>query len=300
MTPKLELAKQRDFGELISDTFVFVKENFKPLVKAFFTFSGLFLIGGITTTIMHYMHTANLVKGFDVPYDRGDYQPFSALDVLGWEYALAMIFMLLNYTMIIVTTVCYITLYKEKNKVAPNNAELWGYIKHFYPRVLLSSIPIILLLIVGFIFCVIPFFYLYPIMALIYPIMIIENTSFGYAFNRSFSMIKDNWWVTFGAFFVMGIIISFASGVVNLPATILNVGTSLLSPTSGKGISITGGVLAGVLGNISMIFQMLSGITVALSYYSLNEHHEGTGLLSRINQLGNNQPGDASQPAEEY
>ena len=43
MIQKVEFRKVRDFGEVISDTFLFMKQNFKPLFKAFFYLCGFFL-----------------------------------------------------------------------------------------------------------------------------------------------------------------------------------------------------------------------------------------------------------------
>ena len=42
MPSKIELLKVRDFGEIITDSFGFVRQNFKQLVKCFFVFSGFF------------------------------------------------------------------------------------------------------------------------------------------------------------------------------------------------------------------------------------------------------------------
>lgn len=44
MPAKIELLKTRDFGEVITDTFVFIRENFKPLIKCFVIFCGFFVV----------------------------------------------------------------------------------------------------------------------------------------------------------------------------------------------------------------------------------------------------------------
>jgi hypothetical protein len=53
MQPKIELAKTRDFGEIINDTFLFMRQNFKPLLKYFFTFCGIFLAAGTVCSTLY-------------------------------------------------------------------------------------------------------------------------------------------------------------------------------------------------------------------------------------------------------
>jgi hypothetical protein len=55
--------------------------------------------------------------------------------------------------------------------------------------------------------------YLSPILALILPIMVMENTSFGYAFNRSFVLIKENWWANIWRHVVTWIIFSVCRAI---------------------------------------------------------------------------------------
>ena len=46
----MELRKLRDFGENINDTFQFIRQEFKPLLKSFFAIAGvLILVTGIVS-----------------------------------------------------------------------------------------------------------------------------------------------------------------------------------------------------------------------------------------------------------
>jgi hypothetical protein len=45
MIGNIEFKKRRDFGQVINDTFTFMRQNFKPLIKTYFTFCGLFVSG---------------------------------------------------------------------------------------------------------------------------------------------------------------------------------------------------------------------------------------------------------------
>ncbi|HVW94615.1 MAG TPA: hypothetical protein VHA56_01435 [Mucilaginibacter sp.] len=302
MTPRIELLKTRDFGEIISDTFLFIRQNLKPLVSCFFIFCGFFLIAATVTSILQQIKVLSLFNGgFDTA---GPTRPLIGSSRFfanfGIEYFLSILFLWLNYITITATVYSYISLYREKGNVAPTVAEVWGYIKYFFLRLFGSSFVLGLLLIAATILCIIPGVYLYPIIALMFPVMVFENASLGYAFNKSFKLIKDNWWVTFGCLFVMGLIVYFAVSIFVVPLTLLNVGSMFIHRSNGMHLSVTLTVLTVVVQHLCQIFYIMPLVTVSLCYFNLSERTDGTGLLNRISQLGNNVEGDNAAPTEEY
>ncbi len=292
--PNIELAKVRDFSAIINDSFMFLRQNFKPLLRSFFTFCGFFIVASIIANIAHQlkMHEFMLENGLPaIPSTRIS----NYFQTWGIEAALSVLFMLLSYTAIAVTVLSYITIYKEKGNVAPTNEEIWGYFKYYYLKIIGCAILNAIIVFIGAVFCFIPGIWLYPIMALTLPIMIIENTTYGYAFNQSFRLIKDNWWITFGAIFIMGIIVGISGAIVTIPAALWSQFSILLHWPGGKIAT----VLSSILSHVALVFYILPVITIALCYFSLNEQREGTGLMARINQIGENK-NDESLPAEEY
>lgn len=292
--PNIELAKVRDFSAIINDSFLFLKQNFKPLLRSFFTFCGFFIAAAVITGIFQQLKmrdflTENGMSEMPSGNIYGYYQTW------GIQAALSILFTLLCYTAIPVTVLSYMALYKEKGNVPPTNEEMWGYFKYYYLKILLYSIISGIIVVIGAIFCIIPGIWLYPIMALILPIIIIENTSYGYALNQSFRLIKDNWWVTFGALFVMGLIVGITGGVISLPVAILN----MLSLIQHWPVGKIAAVLTAVISPLVMTLYILYFITLGLCYFSLNEQKEGTGLMARINQIGQDKSND-NLPAEEY
>jgi hypothetical protein len=130
--------------------------------------------------------------------------------------------------------------------------------------------------------------------------MVIENTSFGYAFSQSFKLIKDNWWSTFGALVVVYIIIYVASLVVVIPSALLNAGSLFMRLTKGgPPVTLPVAILSTILQQVSHIFQIIMVVAIALCYFNLTESKEGTGLIERMNQFGTSNP-DANITPEEY
>lgn len=298
---KIELLKARDFSEIINDTFLFIRQNFKPLINCFFTFCGFFIIASIATLFMQQLRVEeamNSVNSFD--HDAiTSFSYASRLKFLGWDYILVLLFSLLNSVMISTTVYSYMALYKEKSGVIPTTHEVWGYIRYYFLRILGATVVMAILLILGFVFCLVPGIYLFPIFGLVAPLMIFENTSFGYAFNQSFRLIKNYWWTTFGAIFVIVIIVYFCSAFVMVPVTLVRLSGLFLHPQNGLHTSAGITLLTTILQALCTVFHILANVTVALCYFNLTEVKEGTGLLDRMQNFGNpDAPGD--QPAEEY
>ena len=300
MASRIEFLKIRDFGEIITDTFGFIRENFKPLIKCFFIFCGFFLVAAALFTALQQVKTVNAVN--DLKTDAPNLvfgQRNNPFALFGIEYLMIIICYLLTYVATHLTVISYICLYKEKGNIPPEPIEVWGYFKHFFFKFLGSGILMFLMLCVAMLFCFVPFFYLYPIFSIVFPIMIIENTSFGYAFNKSFKLAHKNYWTTFGAVFIMWVIVYVAAMVILLPIGALNVGSMFMHFGKGTPMSLTLAVVGGVLEQIVRVVYILPIITACLCYFSLSEEVEGTGLMGRINELGNTAP-ENNLPEEEY
>ena len=286
MDSKIELAKPRDFGETITDTFGFVKQNFKPLLKYFFIFCGFFLVATFAIMVLTEVKALSFASYTTSTDSFDEAGNLSRMFSLLSGYLLLFVFIILNYVAINVTVLCFMTLYKQKQNTIPTTEEMWGYFKFYYLRVLGSSVLLYILMILGFAFCLIPGIYLSPIFALIPPIMVMENTSFGYAFNQSFRLIKDNWWVTFGTIVVIYIILYVVNLFVSIPAIILGVGNVFLNLKNSRALSLPVAIIISLLRTVEYLFQMLVVVAVGLCYFNLHESKEGTGLMERINQFG--------------
>ncbi len=294
--PKIELAKARDLGEIVSDSFTFIKQNFKPLFTTVITFCGLFIIATATTYALQQVKVLDMQKHIF----ENNYQTFDTVsDRFGVEFFLSILFMMLSYTLMITTVISYMALYKQKGNAAPTNEEVWGYIKYYFFRVLTAAILLTVLLVVATLACVIPGIYVYPIFGLVFPIMIFENASFGYSFSRSFNLIKNNWWATFGTLFVMTIIVSFASLIFAFPSFIITIVNALTHGKNTASTSVPLAIIVGLVQQMAQLLYVLPLVALGFCYCNLNEIKESSGLMDRINQFGSNSP-DSHLPAEEY
>jgi hypothetical protein len=296
MEPKIELAKLRDFGEIISDTFQFIRQNFKDLLKNFFIFCGFFLIALAASSFLQQIKMMRVFNEASI----GAPRTFSSSMPDFWiTYSVSMLLPLVSICAINVTVLSYMALYKQKGNIAPTTEEVWGYFKYYYFKILVGSLIVAVLLIPAFLLCLIPGVYLFPILGLIFPIMIMENTSFGYAFNRSFQLIKENWWATAGAVLVIWIITYVMIAAVTIPASAVNMASVLLKSQKVPQLSIGTVLFSAILGSVAQVLIIIPTIGVSLCYFNLAEHKEGTSILDRINKFGAQGQQD-NLPSEEY
>jgi len=281
MKEKVELQKAREFGDILSDTFLFIRQNFGPLMRAYITICGFFLVAGTAVEIVARLR---------------DIEDETAGTPLNASYWITLLFSVINGTVVLLTTLSYISLYRDKGKQAPSVAEVWGYFRYFFFRVFFTNILTTLLVILGFILCIIPGIYFAPIMGLVAPIMIMENASLSYSFNHSFKLIKENWWFVFGTLLIIIIIYFAANALVILPALIITGGAQWIS---GMKFNSTEIIARAISTNLCHIFYIVPCIAVTLIYFSLSDQKHGTSLINRIQMLGK-RPMGGDNSTEQY
>lgn len=295
--PNIELAKPRDFGEIIGDTFGFIRQNFKNLVKNYFIFCGFFIVAGILATTMSQYRIMNLQSEIV----RQGPTTFSGISDMWGSIVALLIFSLLGYCANIAIVTCFVSLYKHNGSVPPTTEELWSYFKQCFLRTAVAVLVTGVLFVFGFALCLIPGIWLFPIMGLIVPIMIIENSGFGYAFNRAFSLINNNWWVTAGAVFVLWLVAYIMMAIVSVPTQAVNIFREIIKPGQQAipQLSLLTIILSAVLQQFLQILLMIPTIGFCLCYFNLSETKEGTSLLNRINKFGESNH-QTNLPTEEY
>ena len=157
----------------------------------------------------------------------------------------------------------------------------------------------VLLLSFAYALCLIPGVWLFPIFGLIYPIMIMENTGFGFAFSRSFQLIKDNWWITAGSLFVIWLIAYIMSMVFTIPASAANLASAFITPGKMQNLSLGSIIFSAIMQQLAQLMFIIPTIGICLLYYNLVETKEGNNLMDRISKFGEHNP-QTGLPNEEY
>ncbi|MEQ9440747.1 MAG: hypothetical protein RIG62_16980 [Cyclobacteriaceae bacterium] len=281
---KIDLYKKRDFGEKINATFAFLRQNFQPLGRCLLFIAGpLLLITGIISgmlpvVVQNEMEVFNLVGG-------GAINGFLSL-IAG--------------VLVVAVVHVYLDQYVKQADVRPIEvAEVWEGVKKIFFPFLLTSIVIGIVIVLGFMFLVIPGFILMAALSLIYIIMTRERLSFGDAFSRCFKLVGGNYLSTLLLIFVIVILQLMLGTIIGLPA-ILIIGFDAFFSASGEALLKEQSLFYQLLYIIAQIIntvcsQFLTSIpllALAFQYGNLIEKKESTGLMQDIQALG-----DASRPS---
>ena len=285
MQERIELNRVRSFGEIIEDSIQFFKQTWKPLLRSYFSICGFFWAASLIISVFNVSATLQHQL-------RGE-------SIFSLTYFLSLAFEFLNFLMVTLTVICFMSLYKEKGNEPPSVQEVWGFVKYFFFRVCGSYIALSALIMVGFVFCVIPGIYFAVVFSLTLPVIIMENTTLYYAFNRSFQIIKDKWWFTLGIAVVTDIIIWAAMLSVVVPVVIVSYITTFLSTTNIMDVYSYAFV---IVSHTAQFLYLLPVIAITLTYLSFTEVKDDGALLQRIMNLGkHDDDSNAEQPlTEEY
>jgi hypothetical protein len=290
MKYNIELRRIRDFGEIINDTFSFLKQNFKPLFLSLFAICGFFVLVGTVATAFAQIAIHD-GSGATAPYR---YDSDFNVNI---SAAVSSLITVMGQFFIYLSTLCFVAVYLEKKGEKITAQDVWGYFKYYFWRSFGSGFLLVLLAVVGFIFCIIPGIYLMNVFYLVMPIMVMENATFGYSFNKSFKLVKDHWWTLFGLIIVCSIIVSVCSSIATVPLTLVS---GLRVFVQFKYISWPIIIFLSMLQNILMLTYTIPTIAVALCYFSLQERKDGTGIMERIESFGSHTDKPDDLPAEQY
>lgn len=284
MQPKIELKQIRNTSEIVDDSITFIKQNWKPLFKAYFVICGFFVIAGMAVSVVSQVQMFQNLKEGESAFTMA--------------FFVAQAFEFVSLMMVTLTTLSYVAVYRDKGNEAPMVEEVWGYVRYYFFRMLGGAIVLALLLTIGMLFCLIPGFYLFPVFALVMPVMVLENAGFGYAFNRAFKLISNSWGPMFGVIMLSFLIMFAAYMVAMIPGSAIAAIGVMLTGQSGR---VVFGMVLSVIAHLIQFTYVLPIIATALAYFSYNEKLDDVGLMDRIQTLGrNNTPANDNLPTEEY
>lgn len=283
---KIYLRKVRDFGENLGDTFQFIRQELKPLLKSFFFISGIFMLGAAVISGIYQMEV------FSVFDDIGK-KPSENIGVAGIfgsiftpTYFLIILLFVLGMVAMNVTVASYLKVY-DQQETSPTLEEVWIEFKRYFFRALIISLLISLLIVIGLILCILPGIYLAVVFTPVVYIMVNEDASIGEAFSRCFSLVKENFWISLGIYFVAYLIYSFAAGIIGV---VFGIFIGISSYLTTKELESTMAIVNSVTNIFSYMFYVVFAVAVGLHYYNLAEKLDGIGMMRRLDTLGSVDP----------
>ena len=288
MKPYIEFKKQRELGEILTDTFAFIKYEFKPFMKTILQLSGPYLVLFLVC-MTFYTYTSGDMFDFSDP-SGGFSDSFNPLMMFLAFVAFA-ISAILVYTIAASTVLHYIKSYIETKgeidvmiiKQDVKNT-FWG----FFGLSVLKWIMIFIAMLI----CILPVFYMMVPMSVVLSIYVFEKRDVGDAFSYSFNLIKEEFWITLATIIIIGLIVLVASYAFALPASLYTMAKSgilsgELDPGNMQSFYDPVTMILNVISNlIQFLLNLISTVGAVFIYFNLNERKHFSGTLDRIKSIG--------------
>ncbi len=284
----VQLRQVRDFGQLISTTFTFLKRNWRPLFRAMALVSlpaavlGGFLAGGAIAGMQQFQ--------FSQPSD-----PMEVWSRMGQSFILMIpgfIILMIGWMLVISIVHEYLRAYNlgEHHVLSPVDLLKRGFSQlgsYFGAGFLVG-----LLTLVGTLLCIIPGIYAYTVLCLALSCHAIERSGGAGSLGRSNQLVQGDFWPTLGLVIVIGLINGLINMVVQLPFTIVsmvigfNAGMEAIQHDGVTSMPTWYATFMSIGTAVQWCFQMLTypimAVCLCLKYFSRVEEKEGHGLQERI------------------
>lgn len=274
---KFVFKKIRDIGDILTDTFQYIRIHYLTLGKGL-----LFFV--LPIYLINFFVLKDYFGELIQQIFSGNPDAFATL--IDWRYFAGIFLGMLGSAALGGVTLTHIQLTEQEESAEPD-------------RILQDLIPSVLnflalSIILGFILFISAFFFLIPAiflgikLSLSAPILILENRSITEAMARSWELTKDYWWNTFGVIVIFYILILIISWAFAIPISIF----SILANDTGMETAVNPSVFSnlylvinGILSAISSLATAIMYIGLSLHFFNLQERKEGVDLRSKIEGL---------------
>lgn len=323
----IEFQQARDFSKKINTTFEFLKQNFKPLFKSMLFIAGPPMLVGSVLAGSLYSDYFGFIGKLGQSQDPTDAATnFFGSPLLWIEVVIAVLFVFISAVMIISVVYNYMLEYEEKKSNTIDVNDIWERVRNTLPTyigtvlgywvlVIAAYILVVLMIIgtaaispglaflVGFV-VVIGLIYAAIALSLFFFIRAYENLGFFESISRSFFLIRDKWWSTFGLLFILGLVQSTIASLFLIPSYI-NFFVSMMHTIDGNPFQepslfseTINTIFMTLYFIVSFLLYALPLVALAFQYLNLVEMKEAKGLLSKIETLG--QAPEAPKTDEQY
>jgi hypothetical protein len=273
---KIDFQRYRDFGQIINATFEFLRENFKQLAKAVIFLVGPFIL---LTGIFGGLYQKDLFSFTSTT---------TSLSEFGISFGLYILFAVISVMILISTVYSYLIIYLRKEDELPIEVDdVWIVVKSNIFKTILFSIGYTLVTILATILLIIPGIYVSIALMIIYVVGLYEGKGFFDSMSRSFYLVKNKWWFTFGLLIVLSLIQGFLGFLFQVPQYIAMFVIAFNSADGNGTDSLTEIILivTTIISTLNFVFYAIILIGIAFHYFSLVEQKEAKGLLDKIDSI---------------
>lgn len=282
----IEFKKKRELGDILTDTFAFLRQNGKHLLSILVKTCGIAFVLFLGALAYYLISFGDILK----PGNLGNPNLFDTGSMI-ISFIVLIISGLFLYGLFFGTILHFIKEYINNHGVVDEEKVRAGTRKDFGSLIGLGFLSGIIIFL-GFIFCIIPGVYFYVPLSLVFSIMIFGNKGISDSISESFTLVKGEWWMTFATLFVVGLLVGVIGFIFSIPALIYQFTSGFISASQGSMADPSAMfdwvyVLLNVLSNAAQfITYIITAVATAFIYFHLNEKKNLTGTFEKIDSLG--------------
>ena len=280
----IRFRKQRDLGEIITDTFKFLRQNYKLLFQLIVRIAGpAFLIMALLLGYYSFMMGKSLLNPFNQDFGNYNSSFFFTIFLLMISFV---VFYTLLYNVVFSSIKSYI---RHRGRIDEEEVALNAK-RNFLSMFGLFTVAGILLFL-GFLL-IFPGIYLWVPFSLAPAVLLFENRSIGGSLEEAFKIVSKNWWMTFLSLVLIYLLVQVISMIFQMPlflyyfmkALSMTQEGSLADPTSlFDWVYVVLNIVSSLIQHLLSVIMI---VAVSLIYFHLHEKKYATGSMEEIEQLG--------------
>lgn len=321
----IQFRERRDFGRKVTATFEFLKQNFKSLFRSLLYIAGppALLASIFGSSFYSRFMNISMMAGRNSGDPEAVLASFQTVNF--WLEMVGMfLFMLITAVITCSVVINYMDEYQRTKSNQISVDRIWQLVRSTFGSYLLTTLVYVgvliglyigviiiimvfalmstVLAVLGGIAAVIGFIYLVIGFSHLYYVRAFEKKGIIDAIGRCFYLIRGKWWSTAGLLLIISLIQSTVSSVFFIPWYINFIITMMHSMENNSFQDPS--MLSQVINNVFLILYFLSSfilyalplVALAFQYFNLVEIKEATGLMSRIDTIGQAE----SKPQDEH
>lgn len=302
---KIEFRQVRDVSDLINATFQFLRQNFKPLGKSLLFIAGpAVALAAAALAVFQVRYFGLIATIGEGDTESIDTDPLGFFAGIFGPLGAALLFSMISTVLALTVVLGFIRLYQERGPGGIEVDDVWQVTKRRFWPMLGTSLVIALIMMVPVLIVVIPclgalaflgwIVYAMVTFSLAYPMRMQEDIGVGEALRRCRELVRDQFWPTLGALFLVYIIYYMLANAFAIPSLVVAM-LFVFNTVQGEGgfVYEVLMVLTTILQTVvSTLLYAVPVVAIALQYYNLVERKERTGLMARIQAVGGAAPAE--------
>lgn len=273
---KIDFIQKRSFGDMITATFNFVKQEFGSLLR-YFAIVCLPLV--ILELVLKTSYLSDYFNNVINPLASTD--EYSSMLQIIWNAVAAII---LTFW-IQLFTLSYVRVYLNKRHQAEGRVTLPEILRVMVNKLGITLVWFVInaiIVSIAFCFLIVPGLYLCIGLMFTSYYIILKDEPLSQMFN-SLRLIWGKWWSTFAYILVISIVVNVIAYVFSAPLMV----TTAMTVITGDAPGIYETALILLLSSVGQyLLQIVIFVGVSMKFFSLLDEQEHTSVLDKIGQLG--------------